>query len=87
MYRDIHVPDANFKQALDGSLVSVHYTGRLEDGTVFDTSHELDLPIEFTIGNREVIKGWEEGINGMRVGGKRQVRCQSIARGVSRAWR
>ena len=74
MYRDVHVPsEAGFKQALDGSTVSVHYTGRLEDGTVFDTSHELDLPISFTIGKREVIKGWEEGIRGMKVSGKRQL--------------
>jgi FKBP-type peptidyl-prolyl cis-trans isomerase len=73
MYRDVHVPSEQFKKALDGSTVSVHYTGRLEDGEVFDTSHELDLPISFTLGKREVIRGWEEGIRGMRVGGKRQL--------------
>jgi len=52
-------------------LVSVHYTGYLEDGTMFDSSAERAQPIEFSLGAREVIPGWDEGIAGMKVGGKR----------------
>ena len=64
MYRDIFTPDEKAEIAEPAKLVSVHYTGRLEDGTVFDSSVERGTPISFTIGKREVIKGWEEGISG-----------------------
>ena len=50
----------------------MHYTGRLEDGTIFDSSVERG-PIEFTLGKREVIRGWDEGVAHMRVGGRRQL--------------
>ena len=73
MYRDIYTPDDNAEIAEPNKLVSVHYTGRLEDGTVFDSSIERRTPISFTIGKREVIKGWEEGVYGMKVSGKRQL--------------
>lgn len=53
-----------------GSMVSVHYEGRLLDGTVFDSSHERGEPIEFILGQGWVIPGWDEGIGMMRVGGK-----------------
>ena len=53
-----------------GQTVSVHYTGTLEDGTVFDSSIDGD-PIEFQLGTGGVIPGWEEGIAGMQVGEKR----------------
>ena len=52
--------------------VAVHYTGRLEDGTVFDSSAER-APIRFVLGAREVIRGWDEGIHGMAVGQRRQL--------------
>ncbi|NOZ04195.1 MAG: hypothetical protein GXO92_06260, partial [FCB group bacterium] len=53
-------------------LVTVDYTGRLADGTVFDSSHNPGRsPFRFTLGVGMVIDGWEEGIPGMRVGGKR----------------
>nr|HID59857.1 peptidylprolyl isomerase [Desulfobacterales bacterium] len=54
-------------QAKNGDVVKVHYTGRLEDGAVFDTSKDRQ-PIEFTIGNGDVIPGFEKGIIGMEIG-------------------
>ena len=57
-------------EATAGSLVSVQYTGKLENGTVFDTSAGK-APIQFPLGQGYVIQGWELGITGMKVGGKR----------------
>ena len=54
-----------------GSLVTVHYTGKLPDDTVFDSSLERGEPFQFPLGGGMVIDGWEEGIAGMKVGGKR----------------
>ena len=59
--------------AKEGSRVRVHYTGWLTNGKKFDSSVG-GQPFDFTIGNGEVIKGWEEGVAGMKVGGKRQLR-------------
>jgi peptidylprolyl isomerase len=56
-----------------GKKVKVHYTGKLEDGSVFDSSVERGVPIEFTLGVGQVIKGWDEGIADMKVGEKRQL--------------
>jgi len=56
-----------------GKKVKVHYTGKLEDGTVFDSSVKRGVPIEFTLGVGQVIKGWDEGISDMQPGGKRQL--------------
>lgn len=53
-----------------GSLVEVHYTGTLEDGTVFDSSYDRGSPIEFPLGLGQVIPGWDEGIALMKEGGK-----------------
>jgi FKBP-type peptidyl-prolyl cis-trans isomerase len=71
-YWDIRV--GNGETAKEGSHVRVHYTGWLASGKKFDSSVDAGKPFDFTIGNGEVIKGWEEGIAGMRVGGKRQLR-------------
>jgi FKBP-type peptidyl-prolyl cis-trans isomerase len=60
--------------AKEGSHVRVHYTGWLTTGKKFDSSVDRGQPFDFTIGNGEVIRGWEEGVAGMRVGGKRQLR-------------
>lgn len=59
--------------AKEGSRVRVHYTGWLTSGKKFDSSVG-GKPFDFVIGNGEVIKGWEEGVAGMKVGGKRQLR-------------
>ncbi len=55
----------------DGDVVSVHYAGRLQDGTEFDNSKKRGEPFEFKVGGGQVIKGWEEGLVGMKVGGER----------------
>lgn len=57
--------------AFIGQTVSVHYTGWLMDGTKFDSSRDRGSPLEFALGQGRVIKGWEEGIAGMKVGEKR----------------
>lgn len=57
--------------AVSGDTVLVHYTGKLPDGTVFDSSVERGQPFSFTLGEGMVIPGWEQGIEGMMVGGKR----------------
>ena len=57
-------------EAQAGSIVSVNYTGKLQNGTVFDSSVGRK-PIQFTLGAGKVIAGWEQGIQGMKVGGKR----------------
>ena len=54
-----------------GMSVSVHYTGKLTDGTIFDSSVERGTPFSFTLGQGQVIKGWEQGVLGMIVGEKR----------------
>jgi FKBP-type peptidyl-prolyl cis-trans isomerase FkpA len=53
--------------------VSVHYTGWLTDGTKFDSSRDRGQPFQFTIGRGEVIKGWDEGVASMKIGGKRKL--------------
>lgn len=60
--------------AVAGKQVSVHYTGWLTDGKEVDSSLDAGEPIEFSLGSGKVIKGWDEGIAGMKVGGKRQLR-------------
>jgi peptidylprolyl isomerase len=56
-----------------GKKVLVHYTGRLADGTKFDSSLDRKQPFGFTIGLGQVIKGWDEGVLTMKVGGKRKL--------------
>lgn len=60
-------------EAKTGQLVRVHYTGTLTDGTKFDSSRDRGKPLEFKIGAGKVIRGWDEGVVGMRVGGRRKL--------------
>ena len=71
-YWDIRIGLGPFAKA--GDHVKVHYTGWLVSGKKFDSSVDAHQPYEFTLGNGEVIKGWDEGVAGMKVGGKRQLR-------------
>jgi FKBP-type peptidyl-prolyl cis-trans isomerase FkpA len=59
--------------ATKGKTVSVHYTGVLTNGTKFDSSLDRGQPIVFALGTGRVIKGWDQGIEGMKVGGKRKL--------------
>ena len=61
------------EEAKDGNKVSVHYVGTLTDGTKFDSSRDRGDPFTFTLGAGEVIKGWDQGILGMKVGGTRKL--------------
>lgn len=63
-------------QATNGDTVRVHYTGKLEDGTVFDSSQDSE-PLEFTIGEGEVIPGFENAVIGMELGQKKTVTIPS----------
>ena len=60
-------------EAAKGAQVSVHYTGWLMDGTKFDSSKDRNEPFDFPLGAGQVIKGWDEGVAGMKVGGKRKL--------------
>lgn len=70
-YEDLVVGDGEIAQA--GQNVVVHYTGWLTDGTQFDSSVDRGVPFEFPLGAGRVIKGWDEGVAGMKVGGKRML--------------
>ena len=56
-----------------GDTVRVHYIGRLDDGTVFDSSRPRGQPFAFPVGRGKVIRGWDEGVVGMQIGGKRKL--------------
>lgn len=60
-------------QATPGQTVSVHYTGWLTNGTKFDSSVDRGKPFEFPLGAGRVIKGWDEGVAGMKIGEKRRL--------------
>ena len=59
--------------AVAGKTTTVHYTGRLENGKKFDSSIDRGQPFSFPLGAGRVIKGWDEGVQGMKVGGKRKL--------------
>ncbi len=68
---DIRVGDG--KEVVKGALITTQYRGQLEDGTTFDSSYERGKPFQCVIGTGRVIKGWDLGLMGMKVGGKRKL--------------
>lgn len=70
-YKDLKVGDGD--EAKAGKTVVVHYTGTFTDGKKFDSSLDRKEPFDFQLGAGEVIKGWDEGVAGMKVGGKRKL--------------
>jgi len=71
IYEDVVIGDG--AEAAAGHQVSVHYTGWLTDGTKFDSSKDRNDPFAFHLGGRQVIAGWDEGVQGMKVGGTRKL--------------
>jgi rhodanese-related sulfurtransferase len=65
------IAEGDGEKAKNGMQVSVHYQGRLTDGTIFDDSQKRGTPFSFTLGSGQVIPGWEQGIAGMKIGEKR----------------
>jgi len=70
-YIDLEVGEG--PAAVSGKEVTVHYTGTFPDGKKFDSSVDRDEPFAFKLGAGRVIKGWDEGVAGMRIGGKRKL--------------
>jgi FKBP-type peptidyl-prolyl cis-trans isomerase len=70
-YKELKVGDGD--EAKAGKTVAVHYTGTFTDGKKFDSSLDRKEPFEFELGARMVIAGWDEGVAGMKVGGKRKL--------------
>jgi len=69
----VELKEGTGDEAKEGQSVEVHYAGRLKDGTKFDSSKDRNKPFEFRLGAGEVIKGWDEGVAGMKVGGTRKL--------------
>ncbi len=68
---EMHIGDG--AEAKAGDQVSVHYTGWLSDGTQFDSSVDRGRPFSFPLAGGRVIRGWDEGVQGMKVGGRRKL--------------
>ena len=69
----VELKEGTGDEAKAGQTVEVHYTGWLKDGTKFDSSKDRNKPFEFKLGAGKVIKGWDEGVAGMKVGGTRKL--------------
>ena len=72
-----NIKEGTGKVAVAGKTVSVHYTGWLLDGKKFDSSVDRGQPFNFTLGAQQVIAGWDQGVAGMKVGGKRKLTIPS----------
>lgn len=69
----VDIKEGTGASSAPGKMVTVNYTGTLEDGTKFDSSYDHGQPYTFPIGRGSVIKGWDEGLMDMKVGGKRRL--------------
>jgi len=69
----VEILEGTGAQPKAGDSVSVHYTGWLKSGQKFDSSHDRGQPLVFLLGRGRVIKGWDEGVASMKVGGKRKL--------------
>ena len=74
-YEELSIGDGAV--ARTGQTVTVHYTGWLTDGTKFDSSVDRNEPFAFSLGGGQVIAGWDEGVQGMRIGGVRKLTIPS----------
>lgn len=70
-YEDLAIGEGALATA--GQEVTVHYTGWLTDGSKFDSSLDRNQPFQFSLGKGQVIRGWDEGVAGMKVGGRRKL--------------
>jgi peptidylprolyl isomerase len=70
----VDIEEGDGEEVGEGDEVTVHYTGWLEDGTRFDSSYNRGQPLTMVVGSGQVIPGWDEGLVGMKAGGKRQLR-------------
>jgi FKBP-type peptidyl-prolyl cis-trans isomerase len=70
-YVDLRVGDGD--EAASGKILEVHYVGWLGDGTRFDSTRDRDRPLTFRLGAGDALKGWDEGLVGMKVGGRRKL--------------
>ena len=69
----VDVAEGSGATTQNGQMLTVHYTGTLQNGTKFDSSVDRGKPYQFRLGTGSVIKGWDEGLLGMKVGGKRKL--------------
>jgi peptidylprolyl isomerase len=69
----IEIAEGTGETPKTGQTVSVHYTGTLESGKKFDSSRDRNQPFDFQIGEGQVIKGWDEGLSTMKIGGRRKL--------------
>lgn len=67
------ITEGSGKEVAKGALVLAHYVGLLKDGTKFDSSYDRGRPFQFVFGTGRVIKGWDQGLVGMKEGGKRKL--------------
>ncbi len=73
---ELKIEDINIgtgTEAVSGKMVTVNYSGTLENGKKFDSSYDRGIPFSFNLGASEVIAGWDQGVVGMKVGGKRKL--------------
>jgi peptidylprolyl isomerase len=69
----VEIQEGTGARPTPGQTVSVHYTGWLKSGQKFDSSRDRSQPLQFQVGRGQVIRGWDEGVGTMRVGGKRKL--------------